>query len=67
VVPLPEVPLEFPPVELDAEAVLLPLERPEVVEFNALPAVAENGLAAPEPHPTIEVMAMRPALSLSTT
>jgi hypothetical protein len=53
-------------LELDAEAVLLPAGL-EVVEFNALPAVAENGLAAPEPHPTIEVIAMRPALSLSTT
>jgi hypothetical protein len=60
------VPLELVPLEFELELVLLPAaavtgELPSVLD------TAENGLAAPEPHPTIEVMAMRPALSLSTT
>jgi hypothetical protein len=62
-----ELPLEL--FELAAEAldgvlelvaVLLPAVKLEAVAFDA-----ENGLAAPEPHPAINVEVMRPALNLS--
>jgi hypothetical protein len=60
-----ELPVELPPFEL---AVALPPGVPDVALLTLEPAeAAENGFAAPEPHPVTRIAAIRPALNLSIT
>ncbi len=66
---LPVELLELPPLKLEVElAVALEPEVLDVALLTLEPAEnAENGFAAPEPHPVIRTAAIRPALSLRIT